>query len=204
MDDQSPLVARIKEQVLAEGVDITTPCGGFEIVKRVAWELRGQGAGVLAKLAGSHPDGDNVDMPYGCWKDNALYAYDVVIFPNGEHYDCLTGYDEKKKTGLDPIWRLVTKEGTSEPYLRPDTYRPAIEPHPTVVEPPAPPQPPTDPTVTPPNTPTVPSVDLSQLVAVQRERLDVEQERLEVEQQILAAIKSIPAAFARALLKKGK
>jgi hypothetical protein len=52
-DGHVDVVARIKAELEARNVSLVGPCGAFQIVKRVAWELRGEGvrlhlqAGVL-------------------------------------------------------------------------------------------------------------------------------------------------------------
>lgn len=123
--DHTALVVATKATVT---LDLSTPCGGFEIAKRVAWALREEGAGNLAKLRGDHPDGDSLS-PYGCWVDGVLYAYDIVIYPDGRHYDILSGGD------LNPLWHLVLVEGTTDPYLRPESYHAPLGAAPLVATP---------------------------------------------------------------------
>ena len=55
-------VAAIKEQLQAQGVDLNGPCGAFAITKRVAWGLRGNGAGLLSKPGGNNCEGFAVDI----------------------------------------------------------------------------------------------------------------------------------------------
>lgn len=68
------IVQRIKSDLQARGVDVTGPCGAFEITKRVAWELRNDGAGLLDKPAGNNCQG---------------YATDYVVFRSGPAVDIL-------------------------------------------------------------------------------------------------------------------
>lgn len=58
---QVELVATVKADLAARGVHLSGPCGAFEITKRVAWQLRDQGVGLLAKPSGNHCDGYSVD-----------------------------------------------------------------------------------------------------------------------------------------------
>ena len=121
------LVENIKARLVAQGVDLSGPCGAFKVTLRVAWALRAQGFGLLAK-GGTNCGG---------------FSTDAVILPDGTHYDVLTDAGG----GNGPIWHLVTLEGTDLPYKRPEDYRPAIDPLDGETPDPAPvpiPQPPAD------------------------------------------------------------
>lgn len=72
---QVALVAQIKAQLSAEGFNLTGPCGAFEIVKRVAWELREDGAGLFKKDPGQNQCNG--------------YGIDVIIYDDGYVYDIL-------------------------------------------------------------------------------------------------------------------
>lgn len=77
-------VANVKSQLLAQGVDLSGPCGAFQITKRVAMGLRGSGAGLLSKPGGNNCEG---------------YATDIVAFPD-RAFDILS--DGGNTNG--PIW----------------------------------------------------------------------------------------------------
>lgn len=114
------LVAQIKAQLEAKGMDLSGPCGAFQITKRVAWALRAQGAGLLSKPSGNNCEG---------------YAVDIVMFPDGTGVDCLS--DGGGSNG--PTWGATEiADGVSR-------YRPAVDPGDTpdpVPPPPLPPPPP--------------------------------------------------------------
>lgn len=118
------LVAQIKTDLQARGVNLLGPCGAFEITKRVAWALRAQGYGLIAK-GGNNCQG---------------FAVGAVILPTGLHFDIL-GDDGASNT---PQWNRVNLDN-GEPYLRPDDYRLAIDPGDALPpDAPAPPDPPAE------------------------------------------------------------
>jgi len=90
-------VAAVKAQLEAQGVNLLGPCGAFAITKRVAWGLRGAGAGLLSKPGGNNCDG---------------YATDIIAFPD-RAYDILsdggaTNGPNWNETGVDDLasrWR---------------------------------------------------------------------------------------------------
>lgn len=105
-------VVNMKRQLEAAHVDLTGPCGAFEITKRVAWALRGEGAGLLAKPSGNNCDG---------------FATDIVMYSgDGALVDILSD----SGGGNGPTW-TVTGE------LRPlDQWRaPFFTPIPGAVDP---------------------------------------------------------------------
>jgi hypothetical protein len=59
-------VAAVRAECLAAGLDLSGPCGAFQITKRVAWGLRGAGIGLVSKSSGNNCDGYSVD--FLCWK----------------------------------------------------------------------------------------------------------------------------------------
>ncbi len=59
---QQSVVETVKADVVRRGINISGECGAFEIVKRVAWTLRSQGAGLVAKPGGNNCDGFSVDL----------------------------------------------------------------------------------------------------------------------------------------------
>jgi len=69
------LVTTIKAELEGRHIDLSGPCGAFEITKRVAWAMRAEGAGLLAKPTGNNCDG---------------YAVDIVAFRDGSIIDVLS------------------------------------------------------------------------------------------------------------------
>lgn len=55
------VVESVKASLLAASVDLSGPCGAFQITKRVAWLLRSEGTGLLSKPGGNNCDGYSVD-----------------------------------------------------------------------------------------------------------------------------------------------
>ncbi len=58
---QVEVVAAVKQALEARHVSLEGPCGAFEITKRVAWALRGQGYGLLEKTGGTNCQGYSQD-----------------------------------------------------------------------------------------------------------------------------------------------
>lgn len=83
------VVEAIKSQLVARGVDLTGPCGAFEITSRVAWEMRGEGWGLHAKESGNQCQG---------------YSVDVLLHPSGQYVDLLV--DAGGANG--PSWQIHT------------------------------------------------------------------------------------------------
>ncbi len=71
---QQEIVSAIKNDLVARQVNLTGPCGAFEITKRVAWALRAQGVGLLDKPGGNNCQG---------------YSVDYLVFPDGSGRDIL-------------------------------------------------------------------------------------------------------------------
>ena len=67
-------VAVVKKWLQEQGTNLSGPCGAFAITKRVAWELRDTGAGVLHK-----PGGNNCEER----------ATDIIVFRDGRAFDIL-------------------------------------------------------------------------------------------------------------------
>lgn len=66
-------VADVKQQLVDAGVNLRGS-GAFQITRRVAWGLRGGGAGLLSKTSGNNVQG---------------YATDIVCYQDGRAYDVL-------------------------------------------------------------------------------------------------------------------
>lgn len=124
MSGSPELVDRIKRTLESRGVDLRGADGAFQITKRVAWELRGEGAGLLSKPGGNNSGG---------------FAVDVIAYPNGHIFDILVGSGDVN----GPAWQDAGEVDASR-------YRQAIDPgddvppiEPPIVEPPT--LPPADP-----------------------------------------------------------
>jgi hypothetical protein len=96
-------VSYVKSTLLAQGKNLSGPCGAFEITKNVAWGLRGSGYGLLSK-----PDGNNCQA----------YAVDIVMLADGRGWDVL-GDGGGANT---PQWNVAEIEDGI------NRYRPAIQP----------------------------------------------------------------------------
>jgi hypothetical protein len=99
-------VASVKARVLAAGINLNHgpgECGRFEVTKRVAWELRADSVGLMAKVGSQN----------GCSATNTLdepkYGVDVVMYPDGTFADILCGGGD----GNTPCWGT----GTTSPSL---------------------------------------------------------------------------------------
>ena len=116
--DQSNVVREIKADLIARGVNLSGPCGAFQITKRVAWRLREQGYGLL---------GGKSSAQNGCATNGDKYAIDWLLKASGEGVDILS--DAGGDNGV--IWA----EEEAEARL----YRPAFDPGDTPTPMPSPP-----------------------------------------------------------------
>lgn len=98
-------VEAVKADLVARGLDLSGPCGAFAICKRVAWALRADGAGLLAKPSGNNCEG---------------YATDVICYPDGRTFDILI--DGGGQNG--PTWE---QHHPHDPSVA-ARYRPAFDP----------------------------------------------------------------------------
>jgi hypothetical protein len=91
--DHTDLVRAVKADLVARGVNIAGPCGAFQITGRVAYLLRDEGWGLLAKSPAQN----------GCTINGARYAVDVVVRrPSGQGVDMLINAE----TQNIPAWQL--------------------------------------------------------------------------------------------------
>jgi hypothetical protein len=97
------LVRAVKAELEGKQVELTGPCGAFEITKRVAWALREEGAGLLDKLGGSNCHG---------------FATDIVCYRNGDIVDILGDGGGAN----NPAWAVKEKE------VDPSRWRKPIDP----------------------------------------------------------------------------
>jgi hypothetical protein len=98
-------VEQVKADLVARGVDLSGPCGAFQITRRVAWALRDSGAGLLEKRSGNNCEG---------------YATDVICYPDGSTFDILEDGGGINK----PRW---AQHIPHDPAVA-ARYRPAIDP----------------------------------------------------------------------------
>lgn len=107
MDTQhADLVAQVKAELEAAGVNLIGPCGAANITFRVAYRLRAEGAGLLEKTSGNN-----------C-QDRAV---DIVIYKDGTAYDMLGASGDAG--GNHPQWNR-----TPDSPLDPNRWRPAPDP----------------------------------------------------------------------------
>jgi hypothetical protein len=117
---QLNIVEEVKNELISNRIDLSGPCGAFQITKRVAWRLRAQGAGYIRKTAGQN----------NC----NLHGVDIVMFKDGRIVDILIDAGnsngpswDTSKTPVDPsLW-----QEPEDPYVL--IFIPASEPN----EPPA-------------------------------------------------------------------
>ncbi|MEO8065613.1 MAG: hypothetical protein ABI643_02015 [Candidatus Doudnabacteria bacterium] len=60
--NHTDLVARVKTYLVSRGQQFNTLCDAFEIVKRVAWALRGEGAGLMTTFHSTQCNGLSADI----------------------------------------------------------------------------------------------------------------------------------------------
>lgn len=83
--EHTATVAQAKAILVAQGADLTTPCGAWAITDLTAWLLRAEGAGILDKPTGNQCQG---------------YSVDVIIYKTGKCFDVLVD-----STGANtPAW----------------------------------------------------------------------------------------------------
>lgn len=111
------LVTTVKQALLATGTDLTGPCGAFQITRRVAWALRDEGAGLIAKFAPHNL------CPHGAFPPREDgYGVDVIMYPDGAIYDILVNAETEntpawnRRPDVDPLlWRPPFNPGDTLP-----------------------------------------------------------------------------------------
>ena len=92
--DQTALVKKIKDELIAKGQTFTTNCDAFQITGRVAWALRDQSAMLIVKTPGQN----------GCtWTNGVRYSHDAIAFSDG-WVDCLGSAGPPLNTN-QPSWQ---------------------------------------------------------------------------------------------------
>lgn len=112
------VVADVVNDLRARGVNLDGPCGAETIVERVAWRLRGEGAGLLYKVPPSNSCRER--------------APDIVMYASGRIVDVLE--DGGGKNG--PQW------DASKAPVDPGLWRPVLADPDGAAPPPPPPPPP--------------------------------------------------------------
>jgi hypothetical protein len=154
------VIARLQDQ----GVNTSGPCGAFQITKRVAWELRGEGYGLL---------GGKSPAQNGCAESGDKFAVDWLLKADGHGVDIL-----RDAGGANtPTW------GEEEAEAR--FYRPAFATGGTTDEG----QPPTPPVVVPPVVLPIPFPD-GQVVSLLQSIINLQQEQLEALMRVDVTTKS--------------
>lgn len=135
--DHTELVAAVKADLEARGVNLQGPCGAFEITGRVAWILRAEGWGLIAKNPGQN----------GCSIHGGRFAVDALAKEDGSSWvDLLVNAENENR----PAWQEKPGSGQPDP-----SWTPPFQMDSGPVTPPQPPQPPTP-----------PSTDLKQVIAL--------------------------------------
>lgn len=106
--DHADVVTAVKADLDARHMDLAGACGAFEVVKRVAWQLRSEGAGLRAKAGGS-----------GCVWQGVLYAADIVSYPDGTNVDMLIDAGGSNV----PAWNVYPPDAAVIAF-----HRPALDP----------------------------------------------------------------------------
>lgn len=159
--DHLDVVQRIRRELTAKGIipagvvnpgNNENPCGVHQITRRVAWELRHEGWGLLEKSSGNHCN----------WKGQR-YSMDFIVKPNGESVDiAVGGVWDGVPTDAVPSWHVEIIAGhTPERWRAPQDPDDAPEPPPPPPPPPPGPEPPPPPQPPPPQPP--PTIDLSRV-----------------------------------------
>lgn len=110
------VVASVKAQLEAKHVDLSGACGAFSITRRVAWLLRDEGAGVLAK-----PTGNQCESK----------AVDIIVYKDGHGFDVLADAGGTNA----PMWNAVAIENGAARWMAPTD--PGDAPIPSPPTPPA-------------------------------------------------------------------
>ena len=91
--DHTPAVTAVKAQLVTAGIDLLGPCGSFQITGRVAYALRTEGYGLIAKTPGQN----------GCDTAQGRFAVDALALPDGSAFDILINAE----TENIPSWQVT-------------------------------------------------------------------------------------------------
>jgi hypothetical protein len=110
--DHTDIVAAVKANLVAHGVDLSGPCGAFQITGRVAFFLVGENWGLIAKTPGQN----------GCSvQGHGRYSVDAVMLPDGTVVDMLIN----SETENIPAWQHAGPQPPSN-WRAPFTLDPEI------------------------------------------------------------------------------
>lgn len=127
--DHTSTVAAVRADLVARNVDLQGACGAFAITGRVAYQLRAEGWGLIAKNPGQN----------GCSINGGRYAVDALQKTDGSAIDLLINAE----TENTPAWQVT---GSTSP----DNWRAPFAMDSDTPVPPTPPVPPVPPTPTDP------------------------------------------------------
>ena len=124
------VVARVKAELEARGVELRGPCGAFAITGRVAWRLRGDGWGLIHKESSQN----------GCVALGGKYGVDAIMQRSGRTIDLLINSETENR----PAWQELPPEKWASPgawrvpfEMETGVQRPPV-PAPFVPDPPVP------------------------------------------------------------------
>ncbi len=109
--DHTATVQAIKNQLVSQGVSLSGPCGAFAITGRVAWALKNEGWGLIAKNPGQN----------GCDTDRGRFAVDAIVRADGTEWVDLLINSETENT---PAWQshpASSAAGWTAPFQLDDT-----------------------------------------------------------------------------------
>ncbi len=86
-------VVEVKSALVSANVDLSGPCGAFAITGRVAYVLRAEGFGLIAKNPGQN----------GCETVQGRFAVDALALSDGTAFDILINAE----TQNTPAWQLT-------------------------------------------------------------------------------------------------
>lgn len=142
--DHTDVVAAVKAALVQRGQTFTTNCDAFEITRRVAWILRGEGALLIGKSAGQN----------GCEFGDRTYSHDALALPTGWR-DLLESAGPPANLN-GPAWAPTGASPTAPLYPPFDPGDGIVTPPPPIVSPPV---------VVPPPPVLPPPLDLSAVLA---------------------------------------
>lgn len=127
--DHTDVVVAVKAQLLALGQDLAGPCGAFKITCRVAWQLRGEGWGLI------HSGGN------GCETRGDKFRADTIMQRDGTVIDILNRSESNEGDTSDPAaYNIPTwsPTGPQSPFNFREPFDPGDSPIPTPVPVPVP------------------------------------------------------------------
>lgn len=121
---QNEIVVAVKNDLIARNVNLSGPCGAFEITKRVAWILRTQGWGLLDKPSGNNCQGYSTD--YLVRADFA--GFDILGDAGGENIPSFGSEPNEPPGAFAGRWRAPFDPGDAPAPTPPPTPTPTPTP----------------------------------------------------------------------------